>query len=117
LLLQSGSGCMLPIPSVNEVHQDLKDHQIAMIAAMQVAYAASIERFNPSVLEENLKRESTSTFTRAFRNRFSLWKHYCEYFDRLMVDSADAFKHLFGNEFVKAYEEQVNRLIRGRELG
>lgn len=117
LLLQCGSGCMLPIPSVNEVHQDLKDHQIAMIAAMQVAYAALIERFNPSVLEENLKRESTSTFTRAFRRRFSLWKHYCEYFDRLTVDSADAFKNLFGNEFVKAYEEQVNRLVRGRELG
>jgi len=43
-------------------------------------------------------------------NKVRYWEMYREMFDKISRDSDDNFRELFGEEFAKAYEEQMQKI-------
>lgn len=116
LLVNPSPGSMRPLDAVEEAYQDMKDHQVATMAAMQASYCGLLKRFDPAILELELDRESSVPPLRSLKKLFTFWEQYKEFYQRLTGDADDGFTMLFGESFVASYEEQVRRLEKQRKL-
>ena len=52
----------------------------------------------------------------AFAGKGKYWERYREHFEGLNKDPDDCFRRLFGDEFARAYEEQLSRLKSARRM-
>lgn len=116
LLLQPSPGSMAPLEAVNEAYQDMKDHQIAVIAAMQEAYDGLLKLFDPATLEKTFVQEPSLSAIRLFKSRFKLWEQYIDFYEQLTKDAGEGFTKRFGEAFSHAYEEEVKRLAKERPV-
>ena len=69
-----------------------------------------IGRFDPQELEGLLTRKSVLDAMLPMTRRARLWERFTEMFAEISREAEDDFEALFGREFVRAYEEQINRL-------
>jgi predicted component of type VI protein secretion system len=81
---------------------------------MREAFITLIERFGPKALESEFDKALRLTFSKAANRRFRYWNAYNDYYRGLTQDTDTSFQRLFGEAFVRAYEEQVERLRAGR---
>jgi type VI secretion system protein ImpI len=95
-----------------EGFNDIKSHQIAMIAGMRAAFEHMLHQFSPKVLEEQFQGTTRRGGLMAFGSKSRYWDMYRELFDRVTRDSDDNFRRLFGEAFATAYEEQMAKLSR-----
>ncbi len=111
-LLKSGGGnaYLPPVAAVREGFGDLKAHQVAVMAGMQVALAALLRRFDPATLEKRLKSQSVLESILPAARKAKYWELYEELYKEIAREAEDDFQGLFGREFASAYERQVKRL-------
>ncbi len=95
-----------------EGFNDIKAHQMAMIAGMRAAFENMLEQFSPQVLEERFSGGSKRGGLMNMANKVRYWDMYCEMFERITRDSDENFLRLFGEEFATAYEQQMSRITR-----
>lgn len=114
LLLKRGAGYMTPMESVQEGFQDVKDHQVGMMAAMQQAYEGVLQQFDPKLLEEGFSNKSKSKAVNRLKKLFNYWELYGEFYATLSKDTGDSFQKLFAKPFVDAYEKKIEELAKGR---
>lgn len=99
--------------AIEDSFNDLEDHQFAMLAGMQAAYESMLSSFEPGNLLEE-------TGVAAAEDRLSggkkakAWDAFRKHYDKLREDQEAAYHRLFGDEFARRYEEQVNRLKQAR---
>lgn len=98
-----------PGDAFREAFDDLKAHQIAMMAGMRAAFGALLGRFDPDQLQESFDRGLKRSALLDVINRTKYWDLYREMYADLGNDDA-TFRRLFGDEFAQAYEEQMQRL-------
>jgi type VI secretion system FHA domain protein len=114
LLVKRNAAYLEPVEAFEDAFDDLRDHQIAMLAGMRVAFESMLAHFNPEALQEHfdhqLKRSALSSMTARLR----YWDLYRDRFDEMAKDTESTFRRLFGEEFAKAYEEQLKRLKADR---
>ncbi|MBL1276979.1 MAG: type VI secretion system-associated FHA domain protein TagH [Ectothiorhodospiraceae bacterium] len=103
-----------PIEAVREGFQGIAEHQIAVLAGMQAAFRGMLERFDPETLEKRFEKYQSSRLIKIGKNR-KHWDSYKEYHAELAENVDDSFQHLFGYDFVQAYEEQMQRLVISRK--
>jgi FHA domain-containing protein len=48
------------------------------------------------------------------KRRAQLWELYLQHYHAVLDDAQDDFHQVFGKAFVKAYEEQIDRLAKNR---
>lgn len=115
LLLTHRSNVYLPPErAIAEAFQDLKVHQMAMMAGMQAALALLLKRFDPAALEARLGESGGGGIGgllgggRKARN----WEQFTQLYQEIAREAEDDFQDLFGREFARAYEEQIARLGR-----
>ena len=102
-----------PVEAFTECYDDIKAHQIAMIAGMRAAYEAMLEQFDPNDLEQGFQQVVKRGVLGGGRNKAKYWKLYEEHYKSLAHDPEASFHKLFGDEFARAYEEQMQRLSPG----
>ncbi|HQP67141.1 MAG TPA: type VI secretion system-associated FHA domain protein TagH [Quisquiliibacterium sp.] len=107
---QSIRGFMDPVPALRDAYQDLLAHQVGFVAGMRAAMQGLIGRFDPQELEGLLTRKSVLDAMLPMTRRARLWELFTEMFAEISREAEDDFEALFGREFVRAYEEQINRL-------
>jgi type VI secretion system FHA domain protein len=109
---QATAGAFLPpVDSVRDACEELRTHEIALMAAMRAAIMGAIERFNPARLEKELtKARSGITLNR----KAALWDVFVAYQAKLARDTEDDFNRVFAREFLGTYTEQVQRLHEKR---
>ena len=113
LLTKSGKGYLPPVTAVQEAVDDLKAHQIAMLAGMQQALNGLLARFDPAALEDRMAREkSASAMLGGKKARY--WDAFTKLYEKMAAEAEEDFHSVFGREFGKAYEEQVRRQKRRR---
>ncbi len=113
LLTKSGKGYLPPVTAVQEAVDDLKAHQIAMLAGMQQALNGLLARFDPAALEDRMAREkSASSMLGGKKARY--WDAFTKLYETIAAEAEEDFHSVFGREFGKAYEEQVRRQKRRR---
>ncbi len=111
LLLKKGSGYMPPMEAFHEGFQDIKDHQVAMMAGMRAAFDNLLHRFNPEVVESRLRKRGGGLFR---NKKADYWEAHKMIYKEVLREAEDDFQYLFGKEFAEAYEEQIQVLCQAR---
>jgi len=103
-----------PIEAVQEGFQGIAEHQIAVLAGIQAAFRGMIERFDPEVLEKRFEKYNKTGLIQ-LGQKGKNWEAYKKFHEELVNNMDNSFQHLFGYDFVQAYEEQMQRLAISRK--
>ena len=107
-------GFMPPVESMRDAYDDLKAHQLGVMAGMKAALAGVLERFDPKVVEAKLTGGSALSALLPSSRKARLWELFQELYQKLAVEAEEDFNTLFGAAFLKAYQQYIDQL-EGRE--
>ena len=91
-----------------DAFDDIRCHQMAMLAGVRAGFEALLMHFNPDRYEQEVDGGGKRAAFGGGKGRY--WEKYRENFEGLMKNPDDCFRRLFGDEFARAYEEQLARL-------
>lgn len=111
MLTNTLSGYMPPVKSIGSAFEDLKAHELAVIAGMRAALDGVLARFNPALIEAK-EPEGVMDKMMATTRKARMWERMVELYDDILREADDDFQHLFGEKFSAAYEDQIGRLHR-----
>jgi len=116
MFLKSGSSYKKPIEAVTDGFHGIAEHQVAIIAGMRAAFKGSIKRFDPNFLVKRFDRQQSGylKYNLLFKKTRN-WNQFVNYYNDLVNDMDNSFQYLFGDDFVKAYEEQLKSLVISRK--
>jgi type VI secretion system FHA domain protein len=103
-------GFMAPAPAMRDAFDDLRAHQVGVMAGMRAALEGVLGRFDPQQLEGKLARRSAIDSLIPATRKARLWESFQELFQQLQREAQDDFDELFGRAFLQAYEAQLDRL-------
>lgn len=107
-------GFMAPDEAMRDAYDDLRAHQLGFMAGMRAALAGVLARFKPEELETRLSDKSFLDSVLPANRKAKLWDLYEQRFSDISREAEDDFHSLFGREFLRAYEEQIQRLEAGQ---
>lgn len=109
-------GFQSPVSAFQESFDDIKAHQMAILAGMRAAYREMLEYFEPDGLEREFDKGLKRGVLAGVLNKSKYWDLYEEHYESLVKDEDSSFHRLFGDAFGRAYEEQMQRLssVRNR---
>jgi len=110
LLGPPSPGFMPAAPAVRDAFDDLRAHQLGVMAGMKAAFEGVLQRFDPAQLEAKLTRKSAISSLIPSTRKARLWELFQELFSQISSEAQDDFDELFGRAFVRAYEAQLDRL-------
>jgi type VI secretion system FHA domain protein len=97
--------------ALRDAADDIRNHQMAMLAGVRSAFQSLLANFDPARIEKE-SEGSARRLPLAGRPRY--WERYKAQFDALIRNPDECFQRLFGDEFARAYDEQLARLKRRR---
>jgi type VI secretion system FHA domain protein len=115
LLAPQGRGFMPPQEAMRDAYDDLRAHQFGFMAGMRAALAGVLKRFEPEALEQRVVARSLLDNLLPGSRKARLWDLFAQMYGEISQEAEDDFHALFGREFLRAYEEQVERLQAERE--
>lgn len=117
LLTKQGPGYLSPAEAVHEGVMDIKGHQVAMMAGMQAAFRELLRRFDPKAVEGMAGKGGKLGTMMPSGRKAKCWELYEQQYQDIIREAEDHFQRLFGEEFARAYEEQIEHLrgTRGQE--
>lgn len=101
-----------PRDAVREVCRDLLFHQDAFLDAMNSAFTEFADRLDPAELEEGFDLTLDSNLITKMFNKNKYWPLYRELYPIMTARGDGRFPEICAEEFVKAYERQVNEYRR-----
>jgi type VI secretion system FHA domain protein len=108
LLVKRNAAYLEPVEAFEDAFDDVRSHQLAMLAGMRVAFEAMLNEFNPDRLQEQFDHLPKGGSLLPAKMRY--WELYRERSEKLVKDTETTFRRLFAESFAKAYEEQLARL-------
>jgi len=111
LLRRPGPGYMLAVEAVHQGIEDVKAHQLAVVAGLQVALAALLREFDPENLTQRLEQQRSvlANLMPGAKNA-KAWEVYEAFYKEVAAGAEQGFDGPFGREFRRAYEEQLKKL-------
>ncbi|QQS55623.1 MAG: type VI secretion system-associated FHA domain protein TagH [Candidatus Competibacteraceae bacterium] len=106
LLVRQKDAYMSPVQAVREGFNDIKAHQLAVMAGIQAALARLLERFDPGNLETRLEQSVLDNLWPGNR-KAKYWDLFTTEYRTIAREAEDDFNELFGDEFARAYEERL----------
>jgi type VI secretion system FHA domain protein len=110
LLVKRNAAYLGPVEAFEDAFLDVRNHQMAMLAGVRVAYEAMLAEFDPDRLQEDFDHVAKSGNFLSGGAKAKYWDLYRTRFHDMVKDADSSFRHLFGDDFAKAYEEQLSRL-------
>lgn len=110
LLVKRNSAYLGAVESFEDAFEDVRHHQMAMLAGVRLAFEGMLHAFEPERLQEDFDRQVKRGALLAVPAKLKYWDLYREKFAELNKDPEKAFGELFGEDFARAYEEQLERL-------
>jgi len=113
LLLRHGNQAfMAPDVAVRDSFDDLRAHQLAVMAGVEAAIKHLLTRFEPAQLEERMGKPAglSSLFNGSRQAQY--WQQFTELYSNISREAQEDFQDLFGREFGRAYEEHSARQRR-----
>ena len=106
LLIRQKDAYMSPVQAVREGFNDIKAHQLAVVAGIQAALNRLLERFDPHNLEARLRQTVFDSILPASR-KAKYWDLFTTEYQAIAQEAEEDFNQLFGTEFARAYEERL----------
>jgi type VI secretion system FHA domain protein len=103
-----------PAEAFARAFDDIREHQMAMLAGMRAGFENLMARFDPAELQRSFDKQSKRGGLLGAVSSPKYWDLYADHFQALQGDRDDAFRRLFGEEFAAAYEKQIELLKRSR---
>lgn len=103
-------GYLPPLPAIGGAFDDLKAHELAVIAGMRAALAAVVQRFDPARIEQRLADPGRLDKLLPAGRKARMWDRLVELYGELARDADEDLQRLFGEKFSGAYAQQVERL-------
>lgn len=114
MFLKKSNAYKKPVDAFREGFQEIAEHQVAMIGGIRQGFEQMMERFNPENLEKNFNKQGRSGMIPGMQ-KAKYWNSYTEYYSGFSDNMESSFQHLFGSDFVSAYEDQLRRLAAARK--
>lgn len=114
LLGGSLSGYMAPVEAMAGAFDDLRAHELAVIAGMRAALGAVLRQFDPAAIEARLAVPTVMDKMLSSKRKAKLWDGMVELYAQIARDADADLQRLYGEKFSEAYEEQVARLRSAR---
>jgi predicted component of type VI protein secretion system len=105
-------GFLDPVQAVGDACEDLRTHELALMAGMRAAIQGALRRFDPNAIERAFEK-SQKGFSLSSR-KARLWEMFVVEQDKLSRDAQDDFNKVFGRDFMGAYQAQLRRVKGGR---
>jgi predicted component of type VI protein secretion system len=84
-----------------------------MLAGMRAAFDAMFRQFDPAALQERFERKGKSAGILG-NTKAHYWEQFVELYGDLKEDEERSYHRLFGDEFARAYEQQMQRMAGSR---
>ncbi|SEC70988.1 FHA domain protein [Pseudomonas saponiphila] len=112
LLRHSNQAFMAPDQAVQDSFDDLRAHQLAVMAGVEAAIKHLLGRFEPAELEARMARPGGLGNLFSGSRQAQNWQQFTALYKQISQEAQDDFQDLFGREFSRAYEEHTQRLRR-----
>jgi type VI secretion system FHA domain protein len=110
LLAPQARGFMAPLRAMKESYDDLRAHQLGVLAGMRAALEEVLARFAPGELENRLSDPTVLDSLLPMNRGAKLWGLFVERYGNVVADAREDFNAAFGKAFRRAYEAQVKQL-------
>jgi len=114
LLVKRNAAYLGPVEAFADAFDDLRDHQLAVLEGMRVAYEAMLADFDPDLLQKEFDNQIGKLALPLVPTKMRYWDLYRERRQAMAKDPEATFARLFGEEFRRAYEEQFRTLKAAR---
>jgi type VI secretion system FHA domain protein len=105
-------GFLDPVQSIGDACEDLRAHELALMAGMRAAILGALRRFDPQVLEKAFEK-SAGGFSLGGK-KAKLWEAFILHQQKLAQEAQEDFNKVFGRDFMAAYQSQLRKLKTGR---
>ncbi len=109
LLLPARAGYKPPLDAAREAFEDIRSHELAVMAGVQTALLGLLRRFDPASLEKRLQPGMLDSVLPSAR-RARTWELFCITYKDITREAEDDFQSVFGREFARAYDAQTSKL-------
>jgi type VI secretion system FHA domain protein len=106
-------GFLDPVQAVGDACEDLRAHELALMAGMRAAVIGALRRVNPHALEVAFEKSTTAGLPLPGR-KGRLWDLFVAHHEKLSRDVQEDFNKVFGRDFMGAYQEHLRRIKGGR---
>jgi predicted component of type VI protein secretion system len=89
---------------------------MAMLAGVRAAFEAMLAEFDPDRLQQEFDRQPRKGALISMPAKLRYWEMYRERVHDIVKDADTSFRELFGDEFARAYERQLEQL-KARDRG
>jgi type VI secretion system protein ImpI len=113
LLGKRNSAYLAPQEAFEDAFNDVRFHQLAMLAGVRAGFDNLMSRFDPAQLQDSFERQGKRGGLFG-GGKATYWERYAERYNELTADRDETFRRLFGEEFARAYEQQLSVLKRSR---
>jgi FHA domain-containing protein len=114
LLGPAERGFLPPLQAAREAFDDLRAHQVALLAGMRAALDSVMARFDPVVLEQRMAPGGAWESLIPSQRKARLWAEYSQQFAQIVNEVEGDFDALLGRAFLKAYQAQLAELVQNR---
>ena len=113
MFIKDNKAYQKPVEAVREGFQGIAEHQVAVLAGVQAAFRGMLERLDPEALERRFEKYRKAGVIKVGQKGKN-WDAYKEFHQELINNIDNSFQHLFGYDFVQAYESQLQKLAMSR---
>lgn len=103
-------GFMPPVEAVADAFEDLRAHQVGLLAASRSAMYAVAQRLAPENIAQSAGGPRGFSGLLPSAHKARLWDHYASTHAALLGEAREEFEAAFQSAFVRAYEGEVSRL-------
>ena len=102
-------GFMAPVDSMTDAFDDLRAHEVGVIAGTRAAFTEVLRRFDPKELEQRLGKGGFLDGVLPGHRDARLWELFVARFQEVYKDAQDDFDSLLRPRLHQAYEAEVRR--------
>ncbi|HJV86277.1 MAG TPA: type VI secretion system-associated FHA domain protein TagH [Noviherbaspirillum sp.] len=110
MLRKKMPGFMSPIEAMDDAHEDIKAHQLALLAGMREEMRALVGSLNPAVLEKDVPVRPLIDALQPSARKARAWDKFHEVHDHIKRKHDGDLQTVFGQAFLDAYEKETERI-------
>ena len=105
-------GFLDPVQAMGDACEDLRAHELALMAGMRAAILGAVRRFDPQAIEKALDKAGGGGFALGGK-KGKLWEAFIVQQQKLSQEAQENFNKVFGRDFMTAYQSQLRKLKTG----
>ncbi len=113
MLRKKMPGFMAPAEAIADAYLDLRAHQFGVVAGMKASKLAKdtfLEKLHPANFEKDLAEPGFLDSLNPARRKALMWDRFASTFGQISTEAYDEFHTLFGKDFLRAYEHEVEKV-------